>query len=220
VIYLHIMSSGMMPCPVEGKLRRLSTMVLCAGERPKTESNTGGFQFLTLANLDIAGQTLRKRHTRRNYRLQKLVATNPAYDLHVLRDGVRFRDGIQDAPEVLTLESAHNVLDDAVLSMVEQVLGAQARAIAMVVGASSHLNFETCTLCKLDGATANTRAAAPDEQDLVRRLRWYLRARQGHIPLLEESSRCSRDGQRQDSALGIADVVRQLADELRSRRTV
>jgi hypothetical protein len=88
----------------------------------------------------------------------------------------------------------------------------------MVMAASSRFTFETCTLCRRDGATANTGADAPDKQDSVRRLAGYLWVRQGHVLLFEESSRCSRDGQRQDGALRIADVARQLADELRGRR--
>jgi hypothetical protein len=79
-------------------------------------SNTGGFQFFTLANLEIAGQTLRKRHSNLKYSLQELVATKLAYDLRVLRDGLRFRDGIEDPSEVLTLVSAHNFRDDAVVA--------------------------------------------------------------------------------------------------------
>ena len=50
----------------------------------------------------------------------------------VFGDGVRFRDGIGDAPKFLALESAHNALDDADLGVVKYVLRAQARAIVKV----------------------------------------------------------------------------------------
>jgi hypothetical protein len=80
-------------------------------------------RHLTIAGLDIARQAILKWHSSRTHRRHKFVAPKLSCDLRALLDDVRIPNGAEGAAKVHTLERSHYILDDAVLGMIENVLG-------------------------------------------------------------------------------------------------